>query len=213
MSLYNLQAMIRQEAIKATQSKNIVQLGIVSSFDPETFTAIVELYPADGTDAPALQTGSLPIFTSWAGPGWGMFGAPQLGEVVEVHYQEGSLQNGYVALQAQVGPPSAGVVNAGEFWLIHASGAVLKLTNDGSLNLESNVAINIIAPIVNIDTGASGALKLGNLAGALTGFMTAAAVAVYNSHTHSGVMSGSDTSAIPNELLSDSDLSTSVMGN
>lgn len=204
MSTYLLQGMMRQEALKAMNTREFVALGQVMDYDPASYLAIVQLYPQEADGTPALQTGWLPVFTPWVGNGWGMFAPPSPGDIVEVHFQNGSLQNGYVALRSftTASPPTS--VPSGEFWLVHANGATLKLLNDGSVTLSSDTVLNLSAPVVNIG---SGTVNLGNLMTALLPMLNSVAQGIYNSHTH-----GASTD-VPNQQMGASSLSTNVKGN
>ncbi len=230
MSIYGLQQMMRGEALKVMSSQQFVSLGTIMGYDPTNYVATVQLYQADPGGIPALQTGWLPVFTPWMGNGWGMFAPPNIGDIVEVHFQEGSLQNGYIALRSYNtgSPPLA--VQSGEFWLVHASGSSVKLTNDGKLSINGNVEIDLTAPTVVITTTGNATInatgnatvtaasikldatdvEMGHLASALTPIMTSVAQTVYNGHTHN--ISGGVT-LVPNQLMGPSVLTTNVKAN
>lgn len=209
MTLHYLSQMMRQEALMALNSKTFMALGTITGYDPGSYTATVLLYPEDETTgSPALQTGWLPIFTPWAGNGWGLFLPPNIGDVVEVQFQEGSLQSGIICLRSytNISPPLS--VPSGEFWLVHSTGSSIKVTNDGKLSITGNVEIDVTAPVVNIN---SPAVKLGNLNDALTGLMNDVAITVFNEHTHP--QEGGGTTSAPTQQLSSTALTTNVQGN
>jgi phage baseplate assembly protein gpV len=118
------------------------RFGLISSFDPSTYTARV-LFQPEG-----VLSGWLPILTAWGGSGWGLVCPPTPGQQVLVVAQEGEAEHGVIlgaAFSQTNQPPDA---PAGEFWLIHASGTFLKLLTDGSIagnatqfNLTGNVTI------------------------------------------------------------------------
>ncbi len=203
---YKLQNLIRQEAMKALAAKKSGSLGVVTGYDKDNCIATVELYPAD-EDSDALQTGWIPVFSPMVGNGWGIFCPPNIGDVVEVNYQEGSQQNAYVGLRSftNLSPPLP--VPSGELWLVHQTGAAIKLTNDGILSLSSTVEINVTAPVVNID---SPVVSLGNLSDSLTGLMNDVAISVYNTHTHNYPDGVTDQ---PNEPIGSDALTTNVQAN
>lgn len=207
MSIYSLRQMIQQEALKALNSKASTQLGQITGFNPAQWTATVMLYPEDQpTNTPALQTGWLPVFSAWSGSGWGLFAAPNIGDIVEVHYQEGSLNSGYIGLRSfqNNALPAA---QAGEFWLVHQSGSMITLTNDGKLSIVSKLEVDLTAPTVNINAES---ISMGNLSETLMPLMNSAAQSVYNNHIHP--VSGSSTLP-PNQKIPNSALTTSVKGN
>jgi hypothetical protein len=222
MSVDKFLNIVRMHSQLANSSRTFSCLGVITGYDPNNYLVTVELYGATD-DAPALQTGSIPLFSPWVGNGWGLFAPPNLGDIVEVHFQEGSVQNAYACLRCYNNNFRPLSVASGEFWLVHQSGSFVKLTNDGKLLLNGNVEldltspvikltattqIDLTAPIININ---SGDVSLGNLNDALTGLMNNIAINVYNEHTHN-VVGGGITDA-PNQLLDTSALTTNVKAN
>jgi phage baseplate assembly protein V len=103
------------------------RIGVVSSVDPNTFTARVTVQPE------GILSGWLPISAPWVGNGWGLACPPQPGDQVVVLWQEGDAEQGLIVGRLWsngVPPPQA---PAGECWLVHSSGSFLKLHNDGSI--------------------------------------------------------------------------------
>lgn len=213
MSFDKFQNMIRQQASLVQNSVNSTQLGSVVDYDPVNYLVIVELYPSESDGTQALQTGWIPLFTQWSGNGWGMFAPPSPGDIIEVHYQEGSLQNAYAGLRTfnynqipNTPPAPTGGVPSGEFWLIHKSGAFIKITNDTNISILSPLAINLTAPTINL----AGAVNMGNLMAALTPLLNGAAATAYNGHTHSN--SGGVTT-VPSILMDASMETSNTKGN
>ncbi len=104
-----------------------VRCGIVQNVDTATYCAKVTLQPE------GVLSGWLPIASAWVGAGWGLVAPPTPGQQVLVVSQEGRAEHGIVigglfSLAAQ--PPAA---PAGELWMVHATGACLKLHNDGGI--------------------------------------------------------------------------------
>lgn len=213
---------IRMHAQLANSSRTFSSLGRITGFDPNNYFVTVEIYGATD-DSPALQTGSIPLFSPWVGNGWGMFAPPNMGDIVEVHFQEGSVQNAYACLRCFNNNFLPLAVESGEFWLVHQTGSFVKLTNDGKLLLNGSVEIDITAPIIQITASASvaitapavsidsEAITMGNLSDTLTGLMNDVAINVYNNHTHSDPQGG--TTGIPDQQLDASALTTNVQGN
>ena len=178
--------MIRTQSSIANNANTLTDLGVVSAYDSQNYLVRVQLYPEDDTNnTPALETGWIPLFTPWAGNGWGLFLPPNIGDVIEVHYQAGSLQNGYAALRSfSIGSPANPQnVPSGEFWLVHASGSLIKLTNDGNMTINAQTQVDITAPVVNIT---SPEVNIGQ-AGSLLALLNSTAAEIYNTHTHASI--------------------------
>ena len=108
------------------------RFGTVSSFDPNTYAARVLLQPE------GVLSGWLPVLSAWVGAGWGIACPPSVGDQVLVLAQEGHAESGVIiggAYSEKMRPPSIGntIVPSGEAVLFHASGAYLRLGNDGGL--------------------------------------------------------------------------------
>lgn len=184
--------MIRLQSAMANNSKNVTSLGQVVSYNPVDMLVIVELYPSMNGQ-PALQTGWIPLFSPWVGNGWGIVCAPNIGDIITVEYQEGSVQNAFATMRcfttnnrASGGGFPAGGVPSGQFWLVDGTGSIINLTNDQKITISTKMEIDIIAaqtinvsaPTVNLGDGATGAL------------LTAAAAAVFDAHVHTGTFLG-----------------------
>ena len=140
MSMDAFSNMIRKHAAMINVGRAACRIGIVKNYNPGPPypTVKVALQP-DGT-----LTGYLPITAQWVGNGWGMFGAPNIGDCCEVQFQEDGAGGGFVVgrfwnVDAQGIP-----VPSGEFWCVHESGAYFKLTNDGKLSLNDAAGSTII---------------------------------------------------------------------
>lgn len=77
-------------------------------------------------------TGWLPVSSYWVGNGWGMFAPLSIGDLVEVHFQEGSFEAGIINMRFFNDVARPLNVLSGEFWLQHKSGAYFKLLNNGN---------------------------------------------------------------------------------
>ena len=148
---------IKMWANMSTQGTALTSLGVVNAFDPNTYQVQVLLHAATDS-APALQTGWIPLATPWSGNGWGMFCPAKTGDLILVHFQDGSLQNPIAGMRLYFDGAQALNVPSGEFWLVHETGSYLKLTNDGKISISSGdnieiisgTQINIMAPKINI---------------------------------------------------------------
>lgn len=112
------------------------RFGIVTSVDPSSATARVQLQPE------GVLTGWLPVLSAWVGAGWGMVCPPSPGDQVLVLAQEGDAEHGIVvgrAFSDTQRPPAA---PPGELWLMHKSGSFLKLANDGTLQIQGDLHVH-----------------------------------------------------------------------
>ena len=103
------------------------RIGVVTSFDPQTYSARLRIQPED------TLTGWLPILAIWAGAGWGLACPPAPGDQVVMIGQEGDTQQGIILgrlWSAKTMPPAA---PSGALWLVHGSGSCIKLNEDGSI--------------------------------------------------------------------------------
>lgn len=118
---------VRLQVQRAMASIVSSRVGAITSYDPNTFTAVVSLQPD------SIITGWLQIASPWIGNKWGMFAAPNIGDLVQVEYINGDLQAGMIVgrFYNQVSQPLP--VPSGEFWLVHKLLQSLKLTNDGKI--------------------------------------------------------------------------------
>lgn len=178
---------MRAQALMAQSGKASVRLGLVSSYDPANYCVKVRLQPED------FETGWLPLAAPWVGNGWGMFCPPTPGDMVEIQFQEGSAEAGIACLRLYNDSDRPLSVPSGEFWLVHASGAYLKLTNDGKVSLSAGTEIDI-----------------GNLGSAVHALVTDAMVALFNGHTHP--LTVGNTGA-PNQTMGASHMTTVLKAN
>ncbi len=122
--------MMRREAQKAMAWFRGTELGEVVSYDSSTYSVKVLI------GAQKLESGWLQLCAPAAGPGWGIFCPPSIGDLVDVHFVQGDLQAGFVSQRLfQLGWIGANKVPSGEYWLINKAGAVLKMLSDGSITL------------------------------------------------------------------------------
>jgi phage baseplate assembly protein gpV len=210
-----IQNIMRREAARVDSLKALVRMGIVSAYDPNHYAAKVLIQPE------GHETGFLPIATPWVGNGWGMFCPPTPGDVVDVHFQEGGREAGFVALRFFGNVAQPLTVPSGEFWLVHASGTFLKFTNDedASVNVAGNLNITVAGQVNLTATGkvvaqaaefdltgnvnvtgnivASGDISdKSGASGSVDHIRT-----VYDSHTHGGITPGGGNTATPNQTL------------
>ena len=136
--------LIRREVERVMSLFAKPQAGIVTSYDPGTYSAKVMLQP-EGT-----ETGFIPIRSIWSGNGWGVFSPPSIGDEVEIQHQEGGKNAPYIALRAFGDKFRPLPAPSGEFWLVHKTGSCIKLHNDGGVEIDSPVKLNINSPLTTI---------------------------------------------------------------
>ncbi len=166
-----LQNAMRLQALRATSDQAAARVGIISSYEPATFSVRVKLQPE------GFITGWLPLCSPWIGNAWGMFAAPSIGDMVTVHFFGDALESGFVEGRLYNDVDRAVAVPSGEFWLIHKSGSFLKFTNDGNVSIRSQADLvatvggNLNATV----TGNVSATVSGNVTASVTGSVTATA--------------------------------------
>lgn len=166
------------------------RFGVVASFDPNTYAARVTLQPEK------VLSGWLPVLSSWVGSGWGLACPPSLGDQVLVLPQEGHADHGVIVGRAysdQIRPPmlNGNPIPSGEAVLFHASGAYLRLGNDGSFILcaASGKQVTVQGDLV----------VTGNISDQNGAHQTLADLRdAYDQHVHGGITSGSSNTAEPN---------------
>ena len=147
----------------ATAAKS--RVGLVSSYDPNTFSVRVRLQPED------FLTGWLPLCSPWIGNGWGMFAGPSIDDMVTVHFFGDELEAGFAEARLFNDVDRPLPVPCGEFWLVHQSGSFLKFTNDG------NVSVHSAADLVATVGGTLNATVSGNATATVGGDLLASAAA------------------------------------
>ena len=191
-----MENVIRREAERAMSRKAFPQMGVVTGYDPSRYAAKVRLQPSD------TETGWLPVATAWSGPGWGDYNPPSPGDVVDVHFQEGNQEAGFISQRFYSAVTQPLAVPSGESWRVHKSGSCVKFHNDGSVTIIAATAINSSAPIWNHagDVVMTGDLLVTGDIRDLNGVHDTfgALRQAYDFHTHSGVQTGSGNTQTTN---------------
>ena len=131
---------------RAMTNRMPVRIGKVSSFDPANYAVKCLILPGDDENPNGVETGWIPIGASWAGAGWGVFAPPPLGTMVELQFQEDDLESGLVGHHFFNNIDTPLNVPAGEWWLVHQSGSLLKFHNDGSVEMQAATNLTAGAP-------------------------------------------------------------------
>jgi phage baseplate assembly protein gpV len=164
---------VKMHADSLVQGQGQPRFGTVTSVNPATATARVAFQPE------GVLSGWLPLLSSWVGAGWGMVCPPAPGDQVLVLAQEGNAEHGVIvglAFSSSQQPPSA---PSGEFWLVHGSGAFIKLQNDGTVQIKGDLHVD---GDVYDSTGPLSRLRTH-----------------YNSHTHVDSRGGATTVPTPQD--------------
>ena len=135
----------------------------------------------------------MPIATTWSGNGWGDYCPPTPGDVVDVHFQEGGKEAGYLSLRFYSSVTKPLAVPSGECWRVHKSGSFLKFRNDGSVEVTA-AAIRSVAPVWTHDGDllVSGEIRDVNAnSGSLNDLRLA-----YNGHHHTGTQPGAGSTGL-----------------
>ena len=149
---------MRLQAMLEGAAKVSMLMATVSSYDDDNFCAKVLLQPE------GLETGWLPIASPWVGNGWGMFAAPSPGDVVTVNFQEDDINAGIISLRLFTNKARPLSVPAGDFWLVHKSGSLMKFHGDGTVELTSAGTLTVKAPSILLKDAGSALKKLLNSA-------------------------------------------------
>jgi phage baseplate assembly protein gpV len=138
MSMHRLMAAQARSVVGQLSQFGAPRFGLVTSFNPQTYCAKVMIQPEN------TLTGWLPILSSWVGPGWGCVAPLPTGVQVLVLPDRNDAQQGVIAgvLYSDVDTPPNNAA-AGEFLLLHKSGAVLTLKNNGSVDITAPGDLNI----------------------------------------------------------------------
>lgn len=160
--------------------------GLVQSYDPQNYLAKVLIQPE------GVLSGWLPIVTPMVGPNWGMMMPLAQGQQVIVIPDGGDSEQGVIlggTWDTQTPVPqipaapggSNSTLQSGEVALVSGQGSFIRLCADGTML--------IVGPTI---------YALGSAGDTPKRLATEDFVfSLYNSHTHSGVSTGTGTSGVP----------------
>ena len=143
MSQHRITNQMRREAARVMSQLGLPRIGIISNYDPNTYSAKAYIQPEN------TESGWLPIESPWIGNGWGMFCPPTTGDVVEIKFQEGSKQGPMIGLRHYGNVFNPLKVPSGEFWLVDKNGNFFKFT-DNKVKINGDVEIDVTTPTINI---------------------------------------------------------------
>ena len=142
MSMRRFTNAMRGQAQAANAEQQSIREGIVTSFDPNSYTAKVSLQPSGD------ETGWLPIASLWVGNGWGLFCPPMVGDLVQVQFTDDHPGAGVVLGRLFNDDDRPVPVPAGEFLIRHQSGSFLRFHNDGKVEINADT-IQATADTIN----------------------------------------------------------------
>jgi phage baseplate assembly protein gpV len=186
---------MRMQAQAVTQNLAQTRLATISAYDPNNY-AVKVLYQPDQS-----ESGWLPILSPWVGNGWGMFSPPTIGQMAKVSFQEGSFEAGMVSLLGFNDVDRPLPAPPGEFWLVHSTGSVIKMNNDGTITIQAST-LNLTGNLVMTgDLTVTGSVMVtenitdntGSNANGMSQMR-----AIYNAHTHP---TPDGTSSAPNQPM------------
>lgn len=131
---------MRQETQMAVSHLAFSRTGTVQNYDPDRHAVRVLIQPE------GILTGYIPVKEPWVGNGWGMYAPPSIGDVVDVEFLQGSKDSSGAGLRYYSAKTKPLSVPSGEFWLVHKTGSLLKLHNDGSVEVSAKTNMTLSAP-------------------------------------------------------------------
>jgi hypothetical protein len=183
---------LEAQRVNATHAKT--RLGLIDAYDPGSYSIKVRLQP-DNTITSWMQLGALAV-----GPGYGIMIGPEIGQQIEIEFQEGGHEVPIAGLRFfdNVNSPSATGLSgppSGEWWLVHKSGSQFKFTNDGRMLLASGEEVDI-----------------GSMASAFLSLATINIMPIFNNHVHTNGNGGSNT-GVSTTLMTAADFTTVLKAN
>lgn len=181
-------------AMVASTNNTSTRFGVVDSYDPDNYCCKVILKPED------TMTGWLPITSPWVGNGWGLFMPPSIGDVVDVHFQEGDPDAGYVSLRFYDDESRPVHCESGVFYLIHKSGSAMKFNNDGTVDLITHSDLRVTVggamttTVTNKSSTTANKVDIDGGTGGLKGIVQGDCLCAYSGKPHpmvSGTVKGS----------------------
>ncbi|AVF41498.1 baseplate assembly protein [Pandoraea apista] len=188
--------------------------GTISGYDPSAHAVKVLLQPEE------TETGWIQLAAAAVGAGWGVVFAPSIGDAVQVDFILGNAEAPKAVACFFNDVDRAMPVPSGEYWMVHKSGAFMKMTNDGKVAINSQIEVDVTAPTVmiqatgNVNVQAGGqanviapAINLGAAGQSVLSIITSAFMALFNTHTHpeTGSITG-----VPNQKMDSSHMTSTV---
>jgi phage baseplate assembly protein V len=141
---------VKYHAYQAIQNMRLLGVGIVTSFDPNTFSCQVAFQPEDEQNK--TLSNWMPIASTAIGNGFGICFSPNIGDQAIVGFLDGQ-QNLPVVLgfiYSNLARPES--TPAGQFLIRHKSGSFISMDGVGNITIESPQTITLNGENVNITT-------------------------------------------------------------
>lgn len=138
---------IRREAMRVAGLRATDQIGIVSSYDPDSHSVQVKFQPED------TLSGWLPVGSLAVGNGFGVHFAPNIGDQVMVHFLNGDREAGVVGPRLYSDGDRPLNVPAGELWLMQSPTCGIKL--------QGGDAISVIGATLSATISGAGTISVG----------------------------------------------------
>lgn len=125
---------VRHEVWRILHQHKTSRPGIITSVDPDTYSAKVIYQPHDPNDPDNGESGWIPVQAVASGQGYGIFAVPHVGAQVDVAFQDGDHESGRIVQRhaSEAHQPPVGM-KEGETHIIHANGAVMRFLQDGTV--------------------------------------------------------------------------------
>lgn len=207
---------MRQQARAAMADLSQPRIYLISAYDGQGSVKVNVTYDPGGT---VYESNWMPLGCIGVGNGWGLMVGPQIGDQVLCIFENGDFNSGVVVARLFSSQAQPLAVPSGEIWAVHKTGTSLKFTTNGDCdlnvtgNLNATVTGNIVASAtaatITAPTTITGNLSVtGNIAatgsisdvGGAHGSMSSLRAA-YDSHTHSGVQTGSGNTGGPSSTV------------
>lgn len=118
-------------------------MATISSYNASTHSVKVTIQGVGDSDFP--ESGWMPLGAAGVGNGFGVLSAPNIGDMVMIGFTDGSNSAPKIIGRffSNVNVPPK--VPAGETWIVHKSGPLMKFHNDGSVEIAAATTIKYTA--------------------------------------------------------------------
>jgi uncharacterized protein involved in type VI secretion and phage assembly len=196
---------MRQQAAMSSLDVSKPRTGLITSYDPARHAVKVAIQP-EGVEV----AGWIPLGAAGVGNGFGIVCGPNIGDMVQVTFSEGDNRapriTGRFFSTVDV-PPAA---PSGDTYIVHKSGSALKFNGDGTITVTAASSItytatqhHFVGPVqmdstLNVNQNVTSKADIQDNTGSNAHTMSQMR-AIYNSHTHGGIQTGSGNTAAPNQ--------------
>jgi phage baseplate assembly protein gpV len=136
MHMEQIKGLVRLEVERVMARRKHNRNAVVTSVDPDTYSAKVRYEPHDPNDQDNAEGGWIPIQAVANGKGFGIYSLPKVGQPVEVAFDMGDHETGRIVQRhssEQNQPPEN--MKEGEHWIVHETGSAMKFAKDGTVSI------------------------------------------------------------------------------